>query len=50
MVYVLSKKWGTEGSGNGQFEAPTGAAVDSSTHEVFVVDTENYRIQVFALH
>jgi len=40
-------KWGSWGSGNGQFKAPIGVAVDSSTHEVYVADAGNERIQKF---
>ena len=39
-------KWGTEGSGNGQFSAPGGVAVDSSGN-VYVADIFNNRIQKF---
>ncbi|HSA73181.1 MAG TPA: hypothetical protein VLD84_04425 [Nitrososphaeraceae archaeon] len=46
--YVFSKKWGTQGSGNGQFNHPIGIAVDSSGR-VYVVDTGNNRIQQFRL-
>ena len=39
-------KWGTFGSGNGQFNLPYGIALDSSGR-VYVVDIGNQRIQVF---
>jgi DNA-binding beta-propeller fold protein YncE len=41
-------KWGTQGSGNGQFDRPIGVAVDSSSGRVYVAERENYRIQVFS--
>ena len=39
-------KWGTYGSGDGQFSYPKGIAVDKSG-KVYVVDAGNDRIQVF---
>lgn len=39
-------KWGTFGSGNGQFNASYGVAVDSSGN-VYVADQQNHRIQKF---
>jgi len=39
-------KWGTYGTGVGQFKNPTGVAVDSSG-VVYVVDRSNHRIQKF---
>jgi DNA-binding beta-propeller fold protein YncE len=44
--YVYLAQWGTEGTGNGQFEVPTGVAVDASGY-VYVVDSYNNRIQKF---
>ena len=44
---VFSLKWGTSGSGNGQFNSPYGVAVDSSSGNVYVVDTGNRRVQKF---
>jgi DNA-binding beta-propeller fold protein YncE len=41
-------KWGTEGSGKGQFDGPRGVAIDSSVN-VFVADSQNDRIQQFLL-
>jgi DNA-binding beta-propeller fold protein YncE len=40
-------KWGISGAGDGQFEQPTGIAIDSLGN-VYVVDRGNSRIQVFA--
>ena len=39
-------KWGSTGSGDGQFNAPGGIAIDSSNN-VYVVDKSNHRIQKF---
>ena len=39
-------KWGTQGSGDGQFYSPEGIAVDG-TGNVYVADTGNNRVQVF---
>jgi hypothetical protein len=38
--------WGSNGSGNGEFNYPYGIAVDSQ-HRVYVADMENHRIQKF---
>jgi sugar lactone lactonase YvrE len=38
--------WGSNGSGNGQFQSPQGIAVDSANN-VYVADTGNNRIQKF---
>ncbi|HZD82220.1 MAG TPA: 6-bladed beta-propeller, partial [Nitrososphaeraceae archaeon] len=39
-------KWGTPGSGDGQFITPTALAANSSNH-IYVVDLGNNRIQKF---
>jgi DNA-binding beta-propeller fold protein YncE len=44
--YQFVAKWGTSGTGNGQFQGPAGVAVDSSGN-VYVADTINNRIQKF---
>jgi DNA-binding beta-propeller fold protein YncE len=40
-------KWGSEGSGDGQFQYPAGIAVDGSGN-VLVADSGNHRIQKFS--
>jgi hypothetical protein len=40
------RAWGNHGSGDGQFDLPSGIAVDSSGN-VYVADRDNYRVQVF---
>jgi DNA-binding beta-propeller fold protein YncE len=45
--YTFVTKWGTQGSGDGQFESPFGIAVDISGN-VYVADTFNDRIQKFS--
>ena len=40
-------QWGTNGSGNGQFDYPRGVAADSSGNLIYVVDGGNSRIEVF---
>jgi len=44
-TYYLAKKWGTEGTGNGQFKGPSG--IGASSTEIYVSDFGNSRIQVF---
>jgi hypothetical protein len=39
-------KWGSQGTGDGQFKRPNGVAVDGSNN-IYVVETNNYRIQKF---
>ncbi len=44
--YEYAGKWGSPGSGNGQFSYPCGVAVASSGN-VYVGDSFNHRIQYF---
>jgi len=46
--YVYSNKWGSLGSGNGQFNAPRGITISPSRF-MYVADTGNNRIQMFKL-
>ena len=46
---ILLAKWGSEGSGDGQFSGPYGIAVDKKSGNVYVADTGNSRIQKFSL-
>lgn len=41
-------QWGTQGAGNGQFNNPSGIAIDRSSGNVYVVDTGNNRVQKFS--
>jgi K319-like protein/Big-like domain-containing protein/NHL repeat-containing protein/6-bladed beta-propeller protein len=45
--YIFYKKWGTQGSGDGQFNSPDSVAIDHSTHDVYISDTFNSRIEKF---
>lgn len=45
-LYVFDLKWGSFGSGDGQFQYPVKIAVDGSGH-VYVSDFNNYRVQKF---
>lgn len=43
---VFTSKWGINGSGNGQFNAPKGIVIDSAGN-VYLADTGNNRVQKF---
>jgi DNA-binding beta-propeller fold protein YncE len=40
-------QFGSAGTGNGQFEQPFGIAVSPTTGEVYVVDSDNERVERF---
>ena len=46
-AYSFIGKWGSKGSGDGQFASPSGIAIDSS-NDIFVLDTGNNRVQKFS--
>jgi hypothetical protein len=43
-----SGSFGSQGSGNGQFQSPLGVAVQQSSGNVYVADTGNARVQKFS--
>ena len=43
---VFVGKWGTQGTGDGEFDEPRGVAV-ASDGSVYVADSDNYRVQKF---
>ncbi len=45
---VFLGKWGTEGGGEGQFDYPTGIAVDRKG-KVYVADTGKNRVVVYSV-
>jgi DNA-binding beta-propeller fold protein YncE len=47
MRYTFTFKWGERGTGQSQFDAPQGVALDSNGN-IYVADTDNSRIQKFA--
>ena len=44
--YAFETKWGSEGSGDGQFSYPQGVAVNAAGN-IYVADSGNHRIQKF---
>lgn len=46
--HVFSTAFGAEGSGNGQFQEPIGVAASAATHDVYVVDRGNARVERFS--
>ena len=46
MVLFITK-WGSNLNGNGQFDSPLDVAIDSRNGDIYVVDTDNHRIQKF---
>src|ERR1039457_2359245 len=46
-VHVYASSFGSSGSGPGQLKSPYGVAVSDATHDVYVVDRGNNRVQEF---
>ncbi len=44
-VHVLVGVFGSGGSGGGEFDEPWGIAVSDVTHDVYVVDSRNHRVE-----
>ncbi len=44
-VHLYRATFGAKGSGPGQFTAPLGVAVNDATHEIYVVDSGNNRVE-----
>jgi DNA-binding beta-propeller fold protein YncE len=47
VVHVFGGYFGSQGSGPGQLKEPRGVAVNDTTHDVYVVDRGNNRVQEF---
>ncbi len=45
--YTLTSYIGSQGTGNGQFQGPTGIAVNETTGDIYIADSGNNRIQEF---
>ena len=45
--YKFLSKWGSLGTGNGQFNGTAGIATDASTGNVYVGDSDNNRVEKF---
>ncbi len=45
---VFEKSFGKPGSGAGEFSEPSGVAVNDTTHDIYVVDKGNDRVEVFS--
>ncbi len=43
------EEFGSSGSGDGKFNAPSGLAVDTTNEMLYVADTDNHRIQMLSL-
>ena len=41
-------QFGTHGRGNGQFNQPSGIAIDPTSHNIVVADYGNNRVQIFS--
>jgi hypothetical protein len=45
---VFLTKWGSTGSGNGQFDSPKGLGLTTNGAAIYVSETYNHRVQKFA--
>jgi hypothetical protein len=43
--YTLTSYIGSQGTGNGQFQGPTGIAVNETTGDIYITDSANNRVQ-----
>ncbi len=46
---TLIVEWGSYGNGNGQFNSPRDVAVNKNLGRIYVMDSGNYRVQIFDL-
>jgi DNA-binding beta-propeller fold protein YncE len=46
-IHIFGGSFGSKGTGAGQFEEPTGIAVSDITHDVYVADSANNRVEYF---
>ncbi|HTZ64512.1 MAG TPA: hypothetical protein VMB51_10435 [Solirubrobacteraceae bacterium] len=46
--HVFGASFGVQGKGAGQFEGPTQVAVDEASGDLYVVDSSNERVEIFA--
>lgn len=46
-TWTLTRSWGMEGTGLGQFAAPQAIALNPTLGQVIVTDADNFRVQVF---
>ncbi len=47
-THVFASSFGGPGAGDGQFSEPSGVAVNAATHDVYVVDVGNNRVERFS--
>lgn len=47
-THILASSFGSAGSGAGELSSPNGVAIDVSTHNVYVADTGNARVDEFS--